>query len=527
MTGFVSIIVVPRERFSCAKAALDSLYRYTAPGFELIYVDGNSPPYLRSHLDRESAAKGFRLIREEGYLAPNVARNIGFRHATGGYIVFIDNDVVVTPGWLEALTRCADETGADIVGPLYLIGSAANQRIHMAGGILRVEVENGRRRLTEGHRLANRGLDQAREIERGPCQLVEFHCMLVRREVISRFGPLDEKLLSTPEHIDLCLAVQEAGGRVFYEPASVVTYLSDVDYRLSDLDYFRLRWSDAWNESSLRHFGEKWRFAEDSPFFVQHRDWLKSHQRSLQFPDPGAGVAAGSGGGHRYAQTNIQLYNQLWRSGWSDTQLSLVRDTHDFAAALFAASFRACGKPFLAHLVGTASILAANGCPETMVAAGLLHAAYTHGRYGNAPPGVTDAKRRATHKAVGAEVERLVAAYAAFDPSIERIPTLTAGRDDLPLTTAKLLLIKLANEIEDCLDHGLGYSSKSIYEFAAWQPFLSDLARTLGLPELAIEAERQVAEARATSPPGVLRRQRSGAYFLAPNLQSLARPTGS
>ena len=43
----VTLVVVPREQFSVSKRSLDSIYECTQIPFELIYVDGNSPPALR------------------------------------------------------------------------------------------------------------------------------------------------------------------------------------------------------------------------------------------------------------------------------------------------------------------------------------------------------------------------------------------------------------------------------------------------------------------------------------------------
>jgi GT2 family glycosyltransferase len=41
---------------------------------------------------------------------------------SGKYVVFIDNDVLVTPGWLGSLVRRTEETGAWLVGALYCFG---------------------------------------------------------------------------------------------------------------------------------------------------------------------------------------------------------------------------------------------------------------------------------------------------------------------------------------------------------------------------------------------------------------------
>jgi glycosyltransferase involved in cell wall biosynthesis len=79
------------------RRALESLYREMAPGFRLVYVDGGSPPAVARYLAAESKARGFELIRTERFLAPNEARNLGLRHATGRYVLFVENDVLVAP----------------------------------------------------------------------------------------------------------------------------------------------------------------------------------------------------------------------------------------------------------------------------------------------------------------------------------------------------------------------------------------------------------------------------------------------
>src|SRR5687767_15961282 len=101
-----------------------------------------------------------------------------------------------------------------------------------------------------------------------------------------------------------------------------------------------------------------------------------------------------------YAQTNLQLYTQLRRAGYTAEQLVPVRAGYDLAMQLFSASFRGSGKPLLAHLVGTASILAAIGQSRDIVLAGLLHAAYALGDFGDGRFGVSEAKRERVRKAV-------------------------------------------------------------------------------------------------------------------------------
>src|SRR5262249_53171822 len=157
-TPVATVIVVPRERFSVASRALAAIYANTSGPFQLVYVDGRSPARVHRHLASEARARGFTLVRSGRYLAPNEARNLGSRYARTRYIVFIDNDAVPEPGWLDKLVECAETTGAWIVGPIYFIGEPEEEQIHMAGGDAHIEDGPTGRRLVERHRFAGRRL---------------------------------------------------------------------------------------------------------------------------------------------------------------------------------------------------------------------------------------------------------------------------------------------------------------------------------------------------------------------------------
>jgi GT2 family glycosyltransferase len=281
----VTIVLVPRERFGPTLESLDRLYEVTPRPFRLVCVDAGSPPRLAKAIARESVARGFRLIRTERYLTPNQARRLGLREASGRYVVFLDNDVLVTPGWLDALVRCAEETQADLVGPLYCVGKPELETVHMAGGIARIETHGGRRVLREEHRWAGRRLSEVRpELRREPTELVEFHCMLVRADVFERVGPLDARLLCSAEHIDLCLAVRQAGGAVYFEPGAAVTYVPPPPLLWSDAAYFATRWSEAWNRATRRRFQKKWALGPGDAGLRDGTRWLRSHRRLLIEP---------------------------------------------------------------------------------------------------------------------------------------------------------------------------------------------------------------------------------------------------
>jgi GT2 family glycosyltransferase len=111
-----------------------------------------------------------------------------------------------------------------------------------------------------------------------PTELAEFHCMLMLTKVCHRLGPFDERLLSMHEHEDVCLAVRSLGGTVYFEPRSVVTYVPPSPLTWLDFPYFMLRWSEAWNSASHRHFERKWRLGNNDKSMSLARDWARDHR---------------------------------------------------------------------------------------------------------------------------------------------------------------------------------------------------------------------------------------------------------
>lgn len=265
----VTIVVVPRDHFSDTRESLESIYANTDSPFELTYVDGKSPPGIARYLREQSTARGFRLIRSEHYLSPNRARNLGARDVQTRYIVFIDNDVVVAPHWLSLLLECAKQTGASITGPLNFERRPLHTTVHFSGGEARIVEDqvNGR---TERHIVDM--IFKTLPTQPQPTGCAEFHCLMVRTEDFRRVGGLDEQMLSTRENLDFCMAIVAAGGTIYIEPRSRITYLPPAPLAFADVSFFALRWSDAWDLASFERFRSKWDLEEDHYFQAQYRN---------------------------------------------------------------------------------------------------------------------------------------------------------------------------------------------------------------------------------------------------------------
>ncbi|MEO1348880.1 MAG: DUF6817 domain-containing protein [Cyanobacteria bacterium J06635_15] len=188
------------------------------------------------------------------------------------------------------------------------------------------------------------------------------------------------------------------------------------------------------------------------------------------------------------AQTNLQLFNQLQALNYSEADLVCINRAYNLTARSFSGYYRGSGKPFLAHLIGTASILASVKAPIETVAAGLLHAIYNFGRYTGDRP-VAAHKRLWLRKRVGGKIEAYVAQYSTFVWNEQTIPEIFNSLPSLEKDEigSQVLLVRLANELEDHLDLGVLYCRNLEGRLAYIRnsgSLIVDMANALGFPSL-------------------------------------------
>ena len=189
-----------------------------------------------------------------------------------------------------------------------------------------------------------------------------------------------------------------------------------------------------------------------------------------------------------YAQTNIQLYQQLQEKGYSQDDLLFIHNSYELAAQYFSGCFQRSGKDFIAHVVGTASVLVSLSLPCVVVAAGLIHNVYRNGDFGDGRCGMTERRRERIRQTVGQEVEQIVARFYSFSwgPHVwthlhEHLPTLNA-------LDRTVVILNLADTVEHGLDFGYCYydvKEARRYDSPSHRPLLIEIARNLGLPDLA------------------------------------------
>src|SRR5687768_17393221 len=105
MPAPASIVIPTRDRASYLEVALASVApQAAAAGAELVVVDDADQVQVRALAERFAA----RYERHPHPRGLNAARNTGIAVTSGELLVFVDDDVEVHPGWLQALLGAAD-----------------------------------------------------------------------------------------------------------------------------------------------------------------------------------------------------------------------------------------------------------------------------------------------------------------------------------------------------------------------------------------------------------------------------------
>jgi hypothetical protein len=216
-------------------------------------------------------------------------------------------------------------------------------------------------------------------------------------------------------------------------------------------------------------------------------------------------------------QTNIQLYGRLLDDGRSADELRQIRDAYNMAAKIFAGQIRPEGRPFICHLVGVAGILAALGEAPSVICAGLLHSALSQGDFGTGRGLVSGAARRLLARSVDPRTFTLVDGYDRLAWNADNLSAWTVAGSIGDETLRTLIVMRLANELEDALDRGLDFSEKGDRHYQRVPPAsIVALARVMGNVRLVAALEATLSSPAPAHRPSFLQEHRQVSLVEAP-----------
>jgi GT2 family glycosyltransferase len=243
--GPVAVVIPTYGPTEILEKAVRSIRRTTRPEHvRVIVADDGSAAEHRTALRAMAERHGFTLVQgeEQRGFASNCNRGIAAARPDED-VVLANSDVVAQPGWLEVLQHTARTADAGIVGAQLLYPDGT---IQFAGA-----VRNPYHPGWFDHRFRGRRADLLEAAVQLPMLAVTGACMYIRRDVLDELGLLDDGYEMAFEDIDYCLKAWDAGHRVLYAPAAVLTHhesktrgLVQGDRELRSQERFWSRWGD-------------------------------------------------------------------------------------------------------------------------------------------------------------------------------------------------------------------------------------------------------------------------------------------
>jgi len=225
------------------RACLESLHRTVQADTEIILIDNASSDGTDEYL---STLKDVRVIANAENLGCAGAWNQGVKAASGEWVIILNNDVILSAGWIEGLLTAAVLWDLDIVTPAIREGEYNYDIVTYA------REHTGR---------------MNKVIRRGRANGV---CFMVHRRVFDTAGCFDENFrIGQYEDKDFFLRASKAGFRLGTVGSSFLHHFGSVTqismrkvkvlkpYAVENKAYFARKWKLSWWQRAMDRNGDK------------------------------------------------------------------------------------------------------------------------------------------------------------------------------------------------------------------------------------------------------------------------------
>jgi O-antigen biosynthesis protein len=227
-------IVIPTLGSPLLPRCLESLRRNIGPAIpHEIVVVANGPAAERSAGVTDLASPLIRLVRSAANLGFGGGCNLGGAGSAAEYLVFLNDDIEVVPGWLEALVETADRhSDVGAVGSLILFPDGTIQE---SGSI--AWRDGSTQCISRGASLEANAYNFVR-----PVHYASACSLLVRRAPWDALGGFDPAYFPAYyEDVDLCFGLARAGFRTLVQPRSQAIHRENASSSTPRRDYLVLR----------------------------------------------------------------------------------------------------------------------------------------------------------------------------------------------------------------------------------------------------------------------------------------------
>jgi len=300
--------------------------------------------------------------------------------------------------------------------------------------------------------------------------------MAVKRDVFTLPEFFHPEINNVHEHIHASLIALRYGYETWFTPYSRIQYKATTSWTLNEQSNFRERWSIDVAEKSLKVFCDYWGVKDTPDSFEGVRIFLNEHNGRVNFLEPGVFTEKTCVlDRNALPQFPSDLLELAIEIGYSKKAVMTLYHHSVETMRLLSGVYRPDGRPFIAHLIGTAGVLVSAGANLRLVSAGLLHAALTHTNHNDS---VSHGDLRSK---MNASVYTLIEQYGRTNPLSKRI----AHWDNMSVQEVDMVLLSVANDVEMLVSGEVRYTGRNDIMSIDEAQLAEQICLASGLPSLA------------------------------------------
>ncbi len=260
----ISILIPNRDHADDLRRCIDSIReRSTYENYEIIVIENNSSDRaVFAYYETLKKQKNITVVTYDGEFNYAKINNFGARHASGKYLLLLNNDTqVISMNWLEAMLMYAQRPDVGAVGAKLYYG---DRTIQHAGVVIGLGAHR-----TAGHTHYKINYDNLGYMGKlcyaQNVSAVTGACLMVRKSIYDALGGLDEQFAVALNDVDFCLRIREKGYLNVFTPFAELYHFESASRGSDIVDESKAARYE--QESAL--FRERWKelLAKGDPYY--------------------------------------------------------------------------------------------------------------------------------------------------------------------------------------------------------------------------------------------------------------------
>lgn len=240
----VDIVMLTYNNPELSKKSIDSvLNRSFYPNYKLIVVDNASKTETTSILKKYKNNPKVELIFNKQNLGFAGGNNVGLKQSNGDYIILLNNDILVTPGWISRLIFHSNHKNTGLVGPV----------TNNIGNEAKIDIDYNPDNTSD---LEQKALDYTSNHWGETIELknIAAFCWIMSKLTYKKIGNLDERFgRGMFEDDDYCIRVKKTGLKIFCADDVFIHHYGGASFKKIETEEYK----KIFNENKDK-FEKKW-----------------------------------------------------------------------------------------------------------------------------------------------------------------------------------------------------------------------------------------------------------------------------